>query len=322
MRITAILNPAARNGTAGRRRAKLEAAFRAAGLPVRWAMTEGPGHGAALARAAAQTSDAVIAVGGDGTVHEVGRGLIEGGGSAALGVVPFGTGNDFARALRMPGSARAAIRALAHAEIVAVDYGRVRWREESDVREEVFVNAMGLGFDARAADEGARTKRLPGLSAYLLAVFRALRRRVEPGARLFVGTPEHPGAPLFDGKLLFVTAGNGFSSGGGFRLTPRASLTDGLLEVLVVEAAPTRRILSILPFALWGRHLGFREAHAHRVPAFFAELAVGVPLHADGEVLSRAARRIAVEVAPGGLRVLVPQGTGNAWAVRERGNAS
>ena len=309
MRITAILNPAARNGAAGRRRAKLEAAFRAAGLPVRWALTEGPGHAAVLARAAAVTSDAVIAVGGDGTVHEVGRGLIESGGGAALGVVPFGTGNDFARALGMPGSAKAAIRALAHAETIAVDYGRVRWREEAGEREEVFVNAVGAGFDARAAHEGARTKHLPGLAAYLLAVFRALRHRTEPGCRLFDGTPSHPGPLRFDGRLLFVTAGNGVSSGGGFRLTPQASLTDGLLDVLVVEAAPTRRILAILPFAPWGRHLGFREVHAHRAPAFFAEFDAPVPVHTDGEVLTQTARSIAVEVVPGGLRVLVPKGT-------------
>ena len=308
MRITAILNPAARNGAAGRQRASFEAAFGAAGLTVRWALTEGPGHAVTLARDAASVSDAVVAVGGDGTVHEVACGLI--GSGAALGVIPFGTGNDFAQAIGMPKSAKGAIRALARAGPVAVDYGRVRWWEAKEAQEAMFVNAVGAGFDALAAYEGRRTKHLPGLSAYLLAVVRALRSRPRPQARISDGAPEVPGPRRFEGELLFVTAGNGVSSGGGIRLTPHASLTDGLLDVLIVEAASARRILSILPFALWGRHLGFREVHAHQAPDLVADFDEPVPLHADGEVLTLDARRVAVAVVPGGLRVLIPEKEG------------
>ncbi|QXD15017.1 YegS/Rv2252/BmrU family lipid kinase [Rhodocaloribacter litoris] len=306
MRYSVILNPVAGGGRAGRRRALLEAAFQAAGLVARWHATTAPGEAVELARAAAAVSDAVIVVGGDGTVHEAGRGIIASDAPAALGVIPCGTGNDFARALGMPRDPVAAVRVLARAVPAAVDYGRIRWHEAGTGFEAIFLNAAGVGFDATVAAAVRGVRRRGGRATYLAAVVRALRGWKAPVVRLVEGACDAAGAVWYDGPLLLVTAGNGVSSGGGIRLTPRACLDDGLLDVLAVEAAPAARILSVLPLALLGRHLGAREVRLHRTVACHLRSDAPLPLHADGEVLTRKARAVEFSVVPAGLRVLMP----------------
>ncbi len=307
MRVIAILNPAAGHGQAGKKRAAVEAALRAAGLTGELWLTQAPGHAVTLARQAAAEADAVLAVGGDGTVQEVCRGLIESARTAHLGVIPLGTGNDFVKMLGMPRQPRAAARILATATPTAVDYGLVRWDEHGTLRQQVFVNAVGVGFDARAAIEAEALKFLPGFSGYLAAVFRTLRRWNSPQVRVLgAGSPTGAATRCYEGRLLLLTAGNGVSIGGMFRLTPHACITDGLLDVCLVEHAGALRILQVLPRAIRGRHEMAREVHTCRVHALEITTEVGLPIHADGEILAHNAQNIAIEVVPGGLSVLMP----------------
>ena len=151
MRTIAILNPFADYGRAGKKRAVVETALREAGMEVEVWLTEASGHAVALARQAAAEAEAVLAVGGDGTIHEVCRGLIESSHTAHLGVMPLGTGNDFAKMLGMARRPEAAARQLAAATPQAVDYGIVRWVEDGRAGERAFINNVGIGFDAQAA---------------------------------------------------------------------------------------------------------------------------------------------------------------------------
>jgi YegS/Rv2252/BmrU family lipid kinase len=259
-----------------------------------------------------------VAVGGDGTVHEVARGLIEQGGRVPLGVIPMGTGNDFVKAIGMPGAPDAAVAALQRALPRAVDHGWVRWDEQGTMQEQAFVNAVGIGFDARVAHEASTFKRLPGMTAYLAAVFRTLRKWTSPPARVTAETPAGEAVCLYDGPLLLTTVGNGVSSGGAFYLTPQASIRDGVLDACIVAHASPWRIVQVLPRALRGRHTAEPEVHMATVRRLRLQAEAPLPLHADGEGLSRGTRTLEVRIAEGGLRVLMsPESAAASPGLRE-----
>lgn len=307
MRTIAILNPVADDSRTGKRRSVVEAALHAAGLEGDVWVTQAPGHAVELARRAAAEAEVVLAVGGDGTIHEVCRGLLESLRPVHLGVIPLGTGNDFAKMLGMARHPEAAARQLATAAPRAVDYGIVRWIEEGRAGERVFVNNVGIGFDAQVAIEAVSLKFLPGFSGYLAAVLRTLRRWDGPAVRITgVEASAGPASVLYEGRLLFVTAGNGVCSGGMFYLTPRASITDGLLDLCLVEYTSTWRIVQVIPRAIRGRHETEPEVHTARIRTLRVASEAGLPIHTDGEIAAREAHTIEVDVVPGGLSVLMP----------------
>ncbi len=305
--LAVILNPAAGNGRAGRARAPLQKALDASGARFELLTTERPNQASQLARRVAARFDAVVAAGGDGTVREVAAGVL--GTGAALGVVPLGTGNDFARLLGMPTGPGAAVGALLDAPAVPVDGGLVRWRERDSVHrhEAVFVNAVGVGFDALVAAEAARSKWTRGLSGYIAAVARTLRAWPQPEVEARGVGADGEEWDVYTGHFFLAAVGNGTSVGGGFRLTPDARIDDGLLDLCFV-AGPLSlgRIVRVLPCAIRGRHLSEPEVRSGRVRQVSLRSASGLPVHADGEVLTRAAVTVAVEVVPAAFQMLRP----------------
>ena len=308
MHYVVILNPIAGNGRVRRQQDALRQAFVDAGLSFEVWQTEAPGHALALARNVQGDGRAVVAVGGDGTVHEVARGVIENGVRVPLGVIPMGTGNDFVKTIGMPGDPVAAVAALARARPEQVDYGQVRWRESGSgvMQEQAFVNAVGAGFDAQVAHTVDAFRWLPGVTSYLAAVLRTLRCWSSPPVVVARVTDGGEEVPLYDGPLLLATVGNGVSSGGTFYLTPHASIRDGLLDACIVEHASPWRIIQILPRALRGRHESAPEVRTARVRRLRIRAEAPLPVHADGEMLSAGTQEIEVSVVEKGLRVLVP----------------
>src|SRR5437867_7777598 len=159
-----ILNPAAGRGAARRAESVVARAFRAQGWAVDVVRTEGPGHGQELAaQAVRQGARHVIAVGGDGTVHEVANGLLRSDADAALGVVPVGSGNDFAKLVGVYGHdpARAVAR-LVTARSRRFDAGRVF--------DEWFVNSVGFGFGPAVVKTRNAMHNLRGFLSYLVPI--------------------------------------------------------------------------------------------------------------------------------------------------------
>ena len=316
-RVLVIFNPAARGGRNRALRPALDAALRDAGLDTRVAETAGAGDAERLAR----TSDAevVVAAGGDGTVHEVVNGLAES--AAVLGVLPLGTGNDFAGALGVPAGLAAAARALARSRPVPIDLGHVGWEEaDGTARERRFANCLGMGFDAHAAHLAAETKWIGGRASYLAAVLRTLWAWRRPPVRARVTlTPAlaadaSPAPPALDeaeaaldGPLFLCEVGNGHSVGGGFLLTPDARPDDGLLDVCLVRHVTPARALRLLPRTFTGAHVGEPEVQMDRVSALSVEVRAGaLAVQADGETVTFGARRVRVRVLPGAARALAP----------------
>ncbi len=309
--ITAILNPQASSGRTRGREKKVRAALNAAGLGDQIIRTKHQGHAVEIARSAAVESDLVIAVGGDGTVNEVARGIIESGCQPAFGIIPSGTGNDFARFIGMSMDIGRAVSQIGSGVITRVDAGRVIWKEQKESltqlveRQSYFVNTLGAGFDGHAAFLAPKYKHLPFQTGYLTAILVALRTWVSSGATIW-NDSTGPTA-IFSGRLFFVTVGNARDSAGGYRINPRASIADGLLDACIVSDVSIWRAIRLLPMARRGRHLTQPEVAYRQLSRMRIESDLSLPVHADGELLSECARSIRVQALPGALRVCVPR---------------
>jgi YegS/Rv2252/BmrU family lipid kinase len=245
-----VYNPMAGRGRARRALAIAEAYFAEHAMPYRVHTTTRRGHAADLVKGL-PVDALVIAVGGDGTAHEVARGCINT--SRSLGVVPSGSGDDFAFAL---GLDRSDVRAA----LDTISAGRTRVIDAGAVNGETFINAMGAGFDA---DVAAHVQRAPsflqGPPAYLYAIFTALKDFALADAHV-----EVDGNTVHDGPTLLVSAQNGPRTGSSFLFAPEAALDDGMLEVLIAGRFTRMGALGMVPKLMSGRHLQHPEVRLVR----------------------------------------------------------
>ena len=233
-----VVNPAGANGRAERQWDRAAPQLRH-GLRGRYRVKElltlRRGHAEELARAAAAAgAAAVVAVGGDGTVNEVVNGLMEDAAAGrpagpALGILPFGSGNDFVRSLGGPAGLEALIADLLALNHTAVDVGCIADGRDP-ARRRYFLNEASVGVAGAITRHVPRFKFLGGKLGYLAATARGLatyRRR--PAALRVDGRAE----ALADPTL--ITVANGQFFGGGMRIAPGADPRDGRLELVVIE---------------------------------------------------------------------------------------
>lgn len=261
-------------------------------------LTTRAGEATELARARSMHPDLiVVAVGGDGTVHEVAAGLV--GGRALMAVIPVGSGNDFARMLASPNQPQAALDWFAKAQPRACDVGKLRIEQtDGSITEGHFINSLGIGFEAAVAASAARARVFKGFSRYLVAALRHLFSYRAP--HMVIRYREH----LIDQRQFLVALGNGRCAGGGFMLTPRAAIDDGLLELCRADDLSLARLLMILPTVFRGAHGRFRGVHMDRVERISIDCPEGCMVHADGEIVGERATGIEVSLHVGGLRLL------------------
>jgi diacylglycerol kinase (ATP) len=220
-KIKLILNPTANHGRSNREAADLHPLM--AMHNATWSGTEYPGHAIELARQAGeQGCDLVVAVGGDGTVHEVVNGLMQLAQETrpALGIVPLGSGNDFANILGLPIDPGEALLSAVNGQPHALDIGSVC--DEND-RLEYFNNTIGMGFDSVVNMHTRKITRIHGFPMYFVALIRTIFRNFDP-IDLHVETDQE----TWDLKSLMLALGNGPREGGGFNITPDAILDDGI----------------------------------------------------------------------------------------------
>lgn len=326
MKALFLLNPAARNGKAGQMREHILARIRQAGIEATLVVTRDAAHARAAARAAAGEVDAVVAVGGDGTVHHVAGGIIESGAGCALGVIPIGTGNDFVKMLDIPVHIESAIKILAKRKRKAVDYGtveigtnrsagngpeispvsisdRIPGKEGHTVRKQrFFVNTLGIGLDAEVGRRAAAFKMLPGFLAYLAALVNTLKNLQYAETQIILDDANR----FFSGSCILSSVGNGTTSGGLFKLTPFAVLDDGWLDVCVIEQIAVPELLMRIPRVLRGTHVHLRQCHAGRAKKVAIATDRGLPVHLDGEIVAHDAQRLNIQIVEKGISVIVP----------------
>ncbi len=302
-----IANPGARNSL---RHAEIaHRTLRAAGRAVEIVVSEAPGHAVELA-AEAWAGDAIaVAVGGDGTIGEVVRGLLRAGTGAPLGIVPAGTGNDSAKCLGVPLDPVASSTALLDPLESPLDL--------AEVNDRAFMGIAVLGF---AADVGRTVNRWK--SARRWAPLRPLGPRLYPLASLYhLGRRPRPlravirvdeDEPL-EAELFTAFFANQPGVGGVFLPCPAASPRDGLLDVGVIAARHEGRRLSLsqqvqtLRGAMTGAHVALPWVRASRAAHGVAlEVDREVVLLADGDELPPA-RHFRLRPLPGAVRLLVPR---------------
>ncbi|MEO6067703.1 MAG: diacylglycerol kinase family protein [Gemmatimonadota bacterium] len=292
---TAILyNPVAGRGRARATVAEVVKEARRHFRDVELLTTESPGDGVRLGKLAAERGmERVIVVGGDGTVHEAANGILSVRRPTlpALGVVPEGTGNDFAKLIGTAGcGASEAVRRLAHGQLARYDIGEA-WGE-------YFVNTLGVGLDAEVARHLRTVKHLRGTLAYGMALLRALRTYRDLELEITVGTER------FSGKWLMVAAGIGAVEGGGFHLMPSARPDDGQLDVCAIRPVALLRLLALVPMVMLGKHARFREVWMGRTDRITFRGTQPIFVHVDGELRSPGSTELAITIHPGLLSVI------------------
>lgn len=301
VRAKLIMNPQSGEGKAGRMFGEIAATVAGQGQ-VDLVMTERPQHATELAAAAAgEGYELVVAVGGDGTVHEVVNGLMAGPASPLpLAIIPLGSGNDFAYALGVPEDPIEAAKQLFNGRLRTVDLATV---SDEYGRCEYWTNNLGIGFDAEVV---IRTKAMPNLTGfvlYLVAVFQTIAF--------------HYDSPVLDiqtdnGRVqqpaLFLTLGNGCRHGGGFLITPDAVVDDGLIDSCLVDTVSRLTMLQMLGSAIKGTHVTSEHVTMGRSGRLHIRSATPLPIHIDGEMFAypeNDVHDVTVEVLPLALSVMV-----------------
>lgn len=289
--LAVVLNPHAGRGQALKAWPRLERELRARGLAFESVIVQSAAE--ALARVAAlPEGQGVVTVGGDGTTHALLPALT--GMDRPLGLVPLGSGNDFAGMLGLkPGDFAAALARLERAP-QTVD---ALWADLGAGRVPL-LNGLGMGLDARVAELlNAAPARLSGFGRYLWAALTAVRE-------LPVGEVEVTldGVRVYAGSAVLTAVMNGTRYGGGFLISPHSDPRDGLLDVVLGEGLTRAQLLPLLARVLRGAHLNHPGVHAWRGREVLLRWAAPTPAHLDGEVVG-ARTELRVGVLPGAVRL-------------------
>ena len=247
-RICFILNPRAAAGRAGRERPSFERAAERAFAQWELKLTERPGHASELAADAAGKFDLVAAVGGDGTCHEVVNGLFSGGQARSrktiFTVIPFGTGSDLMKSLKMPRRLANALWVAGSGVTLPSDIGMARvTRPDGELRDTHFINVAGFGANGDVVHRvNQMSKRLGGTLTFLKASIQTTLKYQPRPVRLSWQGPEGEGS--WEGRILSCFVANGAYCGGGMWVGKGGHMHDGLLDITVLPDTPVVRQLS------------------------------------------------------------------------------
>jgi diacylglycerol kinase (ATP) len=290
-----IVNPNAGRGIARKHIAGIRTMLRGFGIETVLNQTHKEGDAVLLAERAKQEGfELVIAMGGDGTIHETVNGLARAAGAGVagtLGIIPIGTGNDFVKMLNIPLGQEAACQRIAQGGLRRVDMGRVNDR--------FFVNNVGVGFDAQVAIEVLKVKWAPGNSKYIVALARNMLLSYRtPRVKIELD------GEVFSREITLVTVGNGRCAGGRFWLTPAAEIDDGQFDVCIGQKMSKLQILALVPTVMNGSHVRDPKVQMARARRAVITSEEPLPVHADGEIIDTAAMHIEADVLPHKLQLI------------------
>jgi YegS/Rv2252/BmrU family lipid kinase len=244
----------------------------------------------------------LVAVGGDGTVHEVVNGMFDAAGSPlvpqpVLGVIPAGSGCDFVKTFGLPGDVIRACEHLEGGDVFPIDVGKITYLQRAgEPAVSYFPNIAGAGLGGAVVNKAAHLPRFFGGSRYFfgfwltLPAFRRATVRVEADGRSYEGSAHN------------VVVANCQFYGGGMRISPRSWPSDGFLDVLVLKG-PKSDSFTLLPKIYRGEHLPHRNIAEFRARAVRVQADRPLPIEADGEVLGTTPATF--EVIPEAIRVKI-----------------
>jgi YegS/Rv2252/BmrU family lipid kinase len=296
-----IFNPNSDRGRSGQKASDLRAMVAQLGGAV-WRGTEYPDHASEIA-AQATGYETVVALGGDGTVHEVVNGLMQipPERRPKLGVVPIGSGNDFAYAAGVPlENPQEAVRRAFTGQARVVDIGLIK---DGTGRAEYFNNTVGIGFDGAINIRSRKITFLYGFPMYLTAVLQSILLNFE-APRLQV---DFDGGTL-DQNIMMMTVGNGPREGGGFITTPMSKIDDGMLDFIFIHQLSRLRLLQLLPKVMNATHVGERDISFRQTTHLKLHADRALPIHIDGELFApyeANVRDVEISLLPKAIQVVV-----------------
>ncbi len=287
-----IINPVAGNGYGKTIIPKLEEMIKKHKVYAELVLTERRGHAAELAEIYYKKGFRyIIGVGGDGTLNEIARPLINKK-DVTIGIIPAGTGNDFIQILGFPDRfAENDWDTFFKSDVIAMDAG--------NVNSKIFLNGMGLGFDAQVAAENytepGKVKK-GGKYKYIWHIIKTLLFFREKRMTVISGEDRHE----TDCFINTISIGRRFA--GGFLLTPKAIANDGLLDVCMIKKLSLLERFSILLKVPEGKHITDKRVNYYQTPGIKLEFPEVVPFHVDGEL--NFSKIFDVKIIPGALNII------------------
>ncbi len=275
------------------------------GASVTCLVSEYAGHAVELARTWATQADYLVAVGGDGTLHQVLNGLMQAGASAperapVLGLLAHGTANDFIKTAPLRGDLAELVDLLASRRHRAIDLGRIRFQGEQGEQQAYFVNMADIGIGAAVVCQLERQgKRLGATLSYLRAILTTFPRYRRNTLRV-----ELDGALWHDGPVLALLVGNGRCFGSGLYAVPNALLDDGLFSITCIGDVTLWDFLRKLPQLRRGAQVDHPEVSYRSARRVRVESAQAVELEAEGESLGTLPCEMVI--LPAALEFLMP----------------
>lgn len=267
-----------------------------------WAGTVYPTHAVELARQAGEQGyEVVVAAGGDGTAHEVINGLMQvpKDKRPRLGVVPLGSGNDFAHAIGMNAQPLHALRQVFTGQPKSIDIVRL---EDNLGRVEYWGNTLGIGFDTTVTIRSRRFRQFRGFLIYLVAVIQTILLNHD-APRMQVQSDREQ----WEQEMVMLVLCNGGREGGGFRVSPQAKPDDGLLNYAGIQRVSRPMMFRLLPEVMRGTHGRFRQVRMGEFTHMQVQSDRPLYIHMDGEIFAgwgNDIRSLRVDLLPGELQIV------------------
>ena len=271
---------------------------------VDWSGTVYPGHATELAKQAGEDGyDLVVALGGDGTVHEVVNGLmqVDAEKRPALGVVPIGSGNDFAYANGIPTSANQAMALALNGEASPIDLALMV--AENGMKAYID-NTIGIGFDAIVTIRSHRLPIVRGFLMYLVAVLQTILLNSEP-----VHMKIKSENKKWEKDVFMLVLANGPREGGGFMMAPAARPDDGIMDYMIADNVSRLMQLRLLPEFMKGTQESFDQVEIGQCQKVSLTSDKPLYIHIDGEIYTNfdsKLKGLTVELLPNVLNVVKP----------------
>ena len=290
-KVLAIINPISGTGSKKNIPDLLARAYAPLEHELLLTYTKAAGHAEQLARRAAEEGyDHVIAVGGDGTVNEVARGLV--GSKTALAIVPKGSGNGLARALGLSMSTDRVIKQLASGRRITIDSCLMNGQP--------FFCTCGMGFDAAVSRSFAEAS-TRGPVTYLRTMIDEYRSFKPETYRIILDEGER----TIETEAFVLVVANASQYGNNAYIAPEADLSDGMLDLAIIRPFPVLEAALVLGDLMRGKLAGNKYYHTERARRVRIERTSGGSVHLDGEPLVMS-EHIDVSLRPHSLEVIIP----------------
>lgn len=303
MKYLIIVNPTSGRGFAGKSIPKIESLLKSHNLEYDLVQTERPWHAAELTeKAAREKVDVVVVASGDGTANEAINGLMKareaGFNHTAIGLLPVGTGNDFAYGMGVRGTLEENIALVARDTRKWMDIGRVSGGDYPQGR--YFGNGVGIGFDAYVGFVAANIRWTRGLLAYLIAALETIFVYFQAPTVRIEYEDQH-----IEQAALMVSIMNGQRMGGGFFMAPNGLPYDNTFDLCIAGAPGKFRILQLLPTFMNGTQATQPEIKTGRARKVTVTALKGtLPAHCDGETLCKEGQSLSIELVPHALEFI------------------